>query len=275
MTIETATQTAPILRPFPSIWAGLLWLIAFFAIQFVVTIIAVAIYGMQGGQMPDLAQSSKTVGFLRTLAVPLMWGIAGSGVVTLFGLWLYLRRNISAGASPITGAVEDIEFHSKNKSRAAMIGLGHWSKLPLANTIVLAGAVLIAAYAFNFLYGTYIIPDIDSQIETTELIKAVPKNPLNWVLLFMAISILPGITEELVFRGLLQNSLAHLMPAGFAIALSSGIFAAVHMQLAAFPALMCLGAAYGYIYHKTGSLRINILLHALNNGAALLLSQVA
>jgi uncharacterized protein len=275
MTIQTATQNAPSLRPFPSIWAGLLWLIAFFAIQFLVTVLAIAIYTMQGGQMPDLAQGSDTVGFLRVLAVPIMWGIAASGAVTLFALWLYLRRNITAGESPITSAAEDIEFHSKNKSRAAMIGLGHWSKLPLANTIILAGAVLIAAYAFNFIYGTYVIPDVESQIETTELIKAFPKNPINWVVLFMAISILPGITEELVFRGLLQNSLAHLMPAGFAIALSSGIFAAVHMQLAAFPALMCLGAAYGYIYHKTGSLRINIALHALNNGAALLLSQIA
>ena len=275
MTTEIAPQNAPILRPFPSIWAGLLWLIAFFAIQFVVTIIAVAIYAMQGGQMPDLAQGTKTVGFLRALAVPLIWGIAASGAVTLLALWLYLRRKIATVASQITSASEDFEQHSKTTSRAAIIGLGHWSNLPLANTIGIAGAVLIAAYAFNFIYGTYVIPDIEAQIETTELINAIPKNPLNWALMFLAISILPGITEELVFRGLLQNSLTHLMPAGFAIALSSGIFAAVHMQLAAFPALMCLGAAYGYIYHKTGSLRINIVLHALNNGVALTLSQMA
>ncbi len=251
MTIEASMQTTSTPHPFPSIWVGLIWVIGFFAIQFIVAIPIVAIFAMVTHSLNDVSQNAETVGFMKALAVPLIWGMAASGIVTLSALALFL----------------------KYKGRAAAIGLNNWSKLPLIKTLVISAAVLTAAYLFNYLYGKYIIPGIDSQIDTTELINAVPKNPLNWVLLFLAISILPGITEELVFRGFLQNSLAHLMPAGFAIALSSGIFAAVHFQPAAFPALMSLGAAFGYIYHKTGSMRINIALHALNNGVSLLLSQ--
>jgi uncharacterized protein len=63
------------------------------------------------------------------------------------------------------------------------------------------------------------------------------------------------------------------VPAWAAIALSAFVFAAVHMQPLAMPALMALGAAFGYIYHKTGSLRLTIILHMINNILALALTQ--
>lgn len=267
MTTDANEITAPITRPFPNIWIGILWVIAFFGIQIVVTVIGAIVYGIAGGQMPDLEQGSDTLGFLRAFAVPLMWGIAASGLVTLIALYFYLWDELRSAVFHKVSAKSLV-------SRSGAIGLHNWSKLPLANTVIISGAVLFAVYLFNYLYGTYVIPDIDSQQQTTELINAVPKTPLNWALLFLAIAILPGITEELVFRGLLQNSIAHYMKPAYAIALSSGVFAAVHFQPAAFPALMSLGAAFGYIYHRTGSLRINILLHAFNNGLALILNQM-
>jgi membrane protease YdiL (CAAX protease family) len=44
------------------------------------------------------------------------------------------------------------------------------------------------------------------------------------------------------------------------------------MDYHAFPALMAMGAVFGILYHKTGSLRVNIVAHMINNGAALLLT---
>jgi membrane protease YdiL (CAAX protease family) len=92
------------------------------------------------------------------------------------------------------------------------------------------------------------------------------------VLLFLAVAVVAPLVEELLFRGILQNSLAKHMPIWVAIALASAIFAAMHMQLTAFPALMVIGASFGLLYHLTGSLRVNILVHMLNNAAALLLT---
>jgi uncharacterized protein len=240
-------------RPFPSVWTGLLWVIIFFAIQLVVGGIATIGYAISSGSLQQAAENAGTVGDLKTLAVPLIWGLAASGVMTVFALAVFL----------------------KNKGRGAVIGLDNWTQIPVVRTIGTIIAVMAAAYAFNEMYTRFVIPGFDPQIDTTEIINAVPKTPLNWVLLFAAISILPGITEELVFRGLLQKSFSYHMPAYGAIALSAAMFAALHMQLAAFPMLMALGAAFGYIYHKTGSLRINIALHVFNNAAALLLSQLA
>ena len=79
------------------------------------------------------------------------------------------------------------------------------------------------------------------------------------------------LLEEILFRGLLQNSLSKQLPAWAAIALSAVIFGAMHMDYYAMPPLVLMGAIFGVIYHLTGSLRITILLHMINNAAALLL----
>jgi membrane protease YdiL (CAAX protease family) len=82
------------------------------------------------------------------------------------------------------------------------------------------------------------------------------------------------VVEELLFRGFLQNALAKYVPIWGAIFLSSFLFALVHGQPYAIPGLMSLSIAFGYLYHRTGSLRTNIILHMANNVFALLVSQV-
>ncbi len=82
------------------------------------------------------------------------------------------------------------------------------------------------------------------------------------------------LTEELLFRGLLQKSLANRMPQYAAILIAAAIFGAIHLDFYAFPALFVMGAVFGYLYYRTGSLRVNILLHMLNNGAALALGWI-
>jgi uncharacterized protein len=47
----------------------------------------------------------------------------------------------------------------------------------------------------------------------------------------------------------------------------------VHLQPYAIPGLMSLSIAFGYLYHRTGSLRTNIILHMANNAFALILTQ--
>jgi membrane protease YdiL (CAAX protease family) len=79
----------------------------------------------------------------------------------------------------------------------------------------------------------------------------------------------------LLFRGLLQNALAKYVPVWGAILLSSFLFALVHLQPYAIPGLMSLSIAFGYLYHRTGSLRTNIILHMANNVLALVLTQFA
>jgi uncharacterized protein len=84
---------------------------------------------------------------------------------------------------------------------------------------------------------------------------------------FVVIAILPGIGEELLFRGIIQNKIKQL--AGnvhIAIWVSAIIFSAFHLQFYGFLPRMLLGALFGYLYYWSGNLLYAIVAHFVNNG---------
>jgi uncharacterized protein len=219
------------------------WISLYFALQLVCMTIMFAA-GVGGG---DLASAAKSEG--RGVAV--LWGLVLSAVIQIGLLGLYLRRN----------------------DRFRTIGLDSFGRLSFAKTAGLAVVLIIAAMIANFLYATYVIPGIRMQEDMAKMLASIPRTPENIAAGFFAIAIAAPLVEELLFRGLLQNAFARFIPIWAAILLSSLAFAAVHGQPYAIPGLMTLSIAFGYIYHRTGSLRTNILLHMLNNIAVLLLTQ--
>ncbi len=84
---------------------------------------------------------------------------------------------------------------------------------------------------------------------------------------FIVIAILPGIGEELVFRGLLQPIL-HRATNNIHVAIwfSAILFSAIHMQFFGFVPRMLLGALFGYLYYWSGNLAVPMFAHFLNNG---------
>lgn len=189
---------------------------------------------------------------IGALPIVIIFGLVASAIVQLFLMWLYLRR----------------------QGRMALLGLNNFGKIPLREATALAVILVIAAMAFNFVYATYIIPGVGMQEEMAKILASIPRTPVNIAAIFFAIAIAAPIVEELLFRGLLQNAVAKYVPFWAAILLSSFLFAVVHMQLYAIPGLMSLSIAFGYLYHRTGSLRTNIILHMANNAFALFVSQI-
>ena len=80
-------------------------------------------------------------------------------------------------------------------------------------------------------------------------------------------ALLPALSEELSFRGTLQQVLGnkHL-----AIWLTAFIFSAIHMQFYGFIPRMLMGAMFGYIFVWTGSLWVPIVMHFTNNALAVI-----
>ena len=91
-------------------------------------------------------------------------------------------------------------------------------------------------------------------------------------LLFLTMAVIPAITEEFFFRGLLQDTLQRVLPhkRWLPIILSAGIFALFHGAIVGFPSRMLLGMMLGYLAVDSRNLRLPILLHVLNNTLALL-----
>ena len=82
-------------------------------------------------------------------------------------------------------------------------------------------------------------------------------------------ALLPALSEELTFRGMLQNGLrgGRENPSG-AIWLTAIIFSAIHMQFYGFVPRMLIGALFGYALCWSGSLWLPVLMHFTNNALA-------
>lgn len=152
------------------------------------------------------------------------------------------------------------------------LDLGKNPGLPL---IVLGIFFLMAAYPLvnlSFLVNEAVpLPAwasaFESQAEDT--LKAILQMDTPWMFLLnlVIIAILPGIGEELIFRGILQKQIGGMLKNPIvAIWLSAIIFSAIHLQFEGFLPRMVLGVVLGYLYHWTGNLWVPMLAHAFNNG---------
>ncbi len=222
------------------------WIILFILFQIIGGIIAIAIAAQFDAANRPI---TELMGDPTFIAVPIVQGLIAGNVAMLALLWLYLR-----------------------KGRADAIGLNRWSRLSLVRTLALAALLVVTGLALNYGYATYVIPDIKVQEALRQMFEALPKTMPNQVMLFLAVAVIAPVLEEIVFRGLLQHNLARLMPIWLAIPIAGTIFAGVHWDFYAFPALMAMGMIFGVLYHVTGSLRVTIIVHAVNNAAALLLT---
>ncbi|MFC5409048.1 CPBP family intramembrane glutamic endopeptidase [Larkinella bovis] len=97
-------------------------------------------------------------------------------------------------------------------------------------------------------------------------------SPLDLLIALLVIGLIPGIGEEVLFRGLLQRKLTQWTGSvHVAIWVSALIFSAIHVQFYGFVPRALLGALFGYLYVWSGNLWVPILAHAVNNGFTVLM----
>jgi membrane protease YdiL (CAAX protease family) len=134
---------------------------------------------------------------------------------------------------------------------------------------------LIAAYPLvnlSFIINEAIpLPEwakhFESQAEDTLKAILAMDTPLVFLINLIIIGILPGIGEELIFRGILQKQIGSMMKSPIlGIWMAAFIFSAIHLQFEGFLPRMVLGAVLGYLYYWTSNLWVPILAHAFNNG---------
>lgn len=115
-----------------------------------------------------------------------------------------------------------------------------------------------------------LLPDMHEWLE--KAMEQLTGGPV-WVSL-LCVSVFAPLFEEWLCRGLVLRGLfAHMKPAA-AIAVSAAFFAVLHMNpWQAIPAFL-LGMLFGYVYYKTGSLKLTMLMHCVNNTFSVLMSRI-
>lgn len=115
----------------------------------------------------------------------------------------------------------------------------------------------------------------ESQAEDTLKAILTMDTPVIFLFNLIIIAILPGIGEELIFRGILQKQVGLIFRSPVAaIWIAAFIFSAIHLQFEGFLPRMVLGAVLGYLYYWTKNLWVPIIAHAFNNGVQVVLIYV-
>lgn len=81
----------------------------------------------------------------------------------------------------------------------------------------------------------------------------------------IAVAVVAPIVEEIIFRGLVLNRLSRVMPGWLAVVLSAAVFGACHGHPVWFVYAFVLGAVFGFIDLRSGSILPSILGHVVFN----------
>ncbi len=134
--------------------------------------------------------------------------------------------------------------------------------------VVVSIATLAAAFVVEPL--SLILPEMPENLKET--LKIMTEGPILASLI--SVSIFAPLFEEWLCRGLVLRGLLHRMKPVWAIVISAAFFAVLHLNpWQAIPAFL-LGLLFGYVYYKTGSLKLTMLMHCVNNTFSVLMSRV-
>lgn len=163
---------------------------------------------------------------------------------------------------------------SRNNSmacRGLKLDSSHFSPL---GGMVCAILVMLGTLALGMASDplTNLLPQMPAWLEDT--LKSLTTGD-NMFLNFLLVSMFAPFFEEWLCRGMiLRGLLGNRVKPVWAIVISAAFFAFIHLNpWQALPAFL-LGCLFGYVYYKTGSLQLTMLMHFTNNTFALVMANI-
>ena len=88
--------------------------------------------------------------------------------------------------------------------------------------------------------------------------------------MFLLISVMPAIFEELAFRGVIQSSLERVLSARDGWLIQAALFSVLHLSPLMFPSHFLMGLCLGYMRRRSRSIYPGMLLHGCWNALVVL-----
>ena len=110
-------------------------------------------------------------------------------------------------------------------------------------------------------------------VELSSPSVSTPQTLVGQLLFYTSTALIPALVEEFIFRGVVMQSLRRFGD-GFAIVMSSVVFALMHGNLVQAPFALVVGLTIGYLVIITGSMWVGLIIHFLNNLFACILQVV-
>jgi len=115
----------------------------------------------------------------------------------------------------------------------------------------------------------------EKESRAAEITGSLMKTPdlYTYILNLFIMALIPAISEELIFRGVVQQVIRKLLHSGhLAVWITAFIFSAIHLQFYGFLPRLILGLIFGYIFIWTGNIIVPIAAHFFNNFIAVTFS---
>lgn len=138
-----------------------------------------------------------------------------------------------------------------------------------ALSVALGLASFLLAYEINRLIA--IVLPLPEEYEARMFAALTAQHWWDWLVAILAVVVLPGVFEEMVLRGFVQNTFEQYHKVLPAIAITAAIFAAMHGLLSQIVQVFLLGVFLGWLAWKSESIVPAAIVHAINNFLALLL----
>ena len=229
-------------------WGTALWGLVVFAAMFVGQIAVVLFFVLErGGPINQAAMIRAVAGSGMAISLSVIAGLPA----VLLALWLAIRWTRISFADYLA-----LRWTSWRNVVIGVLGL----------VVLVAGWDLLSRAI-----GKEVSPDF-----MIDVFKSARADDALWLLVLAFCAAAP-ITEELFARGFLYRGLSEsFLGVPGAILASSIVWTSLHLQYDwfFFGEVFCIGLWFGYMRYRSGSTWLTIVLHALNNLAAVVQSYV-
>jgi membrane protease YdiL (CAAX protease family) len=183
-------------------------------------------------------------------------GASGNDVAAVGKMLVWQTIGMAVCAVPLLRRVNREFFLGKVSMRATL----GWTLLAL---IAVWGAAVGLGYALQAYRHLAALGDL-----TTQALQSIQREYGSWTALALVAIFVPAI-EEILFRGVILQSLSRFISFRWAAVIQASLFAGVHEPTQALPYVFLLGLLAALLVRRTGGLLAPMLFHGINNAVFL------
>ncbi|MCD8207300.1 MAG: CPBP family intramembrane metalloprotease [Bacteroidales bacterium] len=201
---------------------------------------------------------------------------AAFGMFAIFGNTDGVMRGASLLSYPLMfiPAMIYVSYQSRSEQSFGKGGLkldsNNFAPFPVVTICISVIAATIAMAFVTDIFSVILPPMPDS---LKEAVRLMTEGPL-WISI-VSVCIFAPFFEEWLCRGVVLRGMLQRVKPIWAIVISAAVFALIHLNVwQGIPAFF-FGLLFGFVYYRTGSLKLTMLMHFTNNAFSLLLSRMS
>lgn len=224
------------------------------------------------------------------LGFQLVAALVAIGILMADGSFAEVASNL-ANLAKYPGAL----FTGNSTGQILVMGLGSWWVARLAtskeNRLAFLRLAPVPGFGKTALYAVLLTVAVQPLIQFLGWVNLQMPLPQSWIdldktqmamieellkgdmwlaVLLFHVAVVPGICEEVMFRGFILRAFEREMAPWAAIILTGTLFGLYHLRMTQALPLILLGILITWLVWRTGSLQVVILVHFLNNAIGVL-----